>query len=74
MKLTIFALLAISALIVPTSAQETSPEIQAMSGKIMREVSEGLQCQAASIKLTRENEALRARVKELEAAKSPSSK
>jgi len=47
--------------------QEVSPEIQAMSGKIMREVSEGLQCQAASIKLAKDNEALKARVKELEA-------
>ena len=37
-----------------------------MSGKIMREVSEGLQCQAASIKLAKETEALKARVKELE--------
>lgn len=46
--------------------QEASPEMQAMSGKIMREVSEGLQCQAASIKLVKENEALKARVKELE--------
>lgn len=46
--------------------QEASPEIQAMSGKIMREVSEGLQCQAASIKLAKENETLKARVKELE--------
>lgn len=52
----------------PTAAiaQEASPEMQAMSGKIMREVSESLQCQAGSIKLAKENEALKARVKELE--------
>jgi hypothetical protein len=37
-----------------------------MPGKIMREVSEGLQCQAVSIKLAKENETLKARVKELE--------
>jgi hypothetical protein len=69
MKSTIFALLAVSAFPLAAFAQqqEVSPELQAMSGKIMREVSEGLQCQAASIKLAKENETLKARVKELEA-------
>ena len=70
MKSMIFAL-AISAAAFPVTVlaqqQEATPEMQAMSGKIMREVSEGLQCQAASIKLAKENETLKARVKELEA-------
>jgi hypothetical protein len=47
-------------------AQEATPEIQVMSVKIMREVSEGLQCQASSIKLAKENKTLKARVKDLE--------
>lgn len=47
--------------------QEASHEMQAMSGKIMREVSEGLQCQTNNIRLAKENEALKARLKALEA-------
>jgi hypothetical protein len=66
MRSMICALLAIS-ICSMARAQESTPEMLALSSKVMREVSEGIQCQAASIKLAKENEALRARVKELEA-------
>jgi hypothetical protein len=62
-KATIFALLVAAALPVAALAQQqkASPELQAMSAKIMREVSEGLQCQVVSIKLAKENEMLKSR-------------
>jgi cell division protein FtsB len=51
-------------------ARATSRRGQApLSAKIMREVSDGLQLQTANIKLAKENETLKARVKELEASK-----
>lgn len=69
MKSTIFALLAISVCGSAYAQEAVTPEVQALSSKIMLEVSQGLQCQTANIKLTKENEALKAHIKELEAPK-----
>lgn len=50
----------------PQQAQQPSPNEQAMSAKLIREISDGLQCSGNLIATTQKLQAAEARVKELE--------